>query len=283
MPPVTLLLAVLSISTGGAIGLPIEVAALSTATASSPAAATHAYDSPTSVAAARNLAPWQDLVTFLPGQFEDHLDAILNTVGEDPAFFFLDPFGVNGIEMSLLERILQRKGTTELLIHFSDKSFKRMAGHLDDNAQRTEVGQKVADAKVAKLDAVMGSKMWRRIWLDKARTTDERIDAIQKLYCSHLNERGFKYAHTIPIRDSHEKRARYTLVFATDHPDGVDQMSDVACVYRRAQHDAHLDNGSFDLLWEQGNREDDVGTLRDDIHTYGLAAGTTTSSRSAAT
>lgn len=53
-------------------------------------------------------------------------------------------------------------------------------------------------------------------------------------------------------------------------------MSDVACVYRRAQHDAHLDNGSFDLMWEQGRREDDIGALRDEIHAYGLAAGTTT-------
>lgn len=225
-----------------------------------------------------NLAPWKDLVQLRHGEFGEHLDEILRVIGRDPAFFFLDPFGVNGIEMALLERILARPtNTTELLIHFSDKSFKRMAGHLDDNQQRTQVGQAVADAKVARLDAVIGSKLWQRIWLDKVRSSDQRIDAIQALYCSQLKARGFTYAHAIPMRDSFEKRARYTLVFATNHPDGVDLMSDLACSYRRAQHDEHLDNGTFDLLWEQGRRDDDVGALRDDIHRFGLAAGTATS------
>jgi three-Cys-motif partner protein len=222
-----------------------------------------------------NLAPWKHLVEFRRGEFDEHLDAILTTIGGDPAFFFLDPFGVNGIEMELLDRILARPcQTTELLIHFSDKSFRRMAGHLNDNTQRTKVGQAVADAKVARLDAIVGSKLWQRIWLDKDRTTDERIEAIQALYCSQLKARGFKFAHSIAMRDSFGKRARYTLVFATNHPDGVDLMSDLACSYGRAQHDEHLDNGTFDLLWEQGRREDEVGSsLRDDIHRFGLAAG----------
>lgn len=223
-----------------------------------------------------NLAPWKDLVEFHHGEFGHHLDAILQRIGRDPAFFFLDPFGVNGIEMQLLEQICARPShTTELLIHFSDKSFKRMAGHLDDNAKRTQVGRAVADAKVARLDAVIGSKLWQRIWLDKTRDTDERVEAIQQLYCSQLKARGFKHAHVIPMRDSYGKRARYTLVFATNHPDGVDLMSDLACSYRHAQHDAHLE-GTFDLLWEEARRDDNVGALRDDIHAYGLSVGTAT-------
>jgi three-Cys-motif partner protein len=223
-----------------------------------------------------NLAPWKHLLDFYKGDFADHLDPILATVGAAPAFFFLDPFGVNGIEMAVLERILARPSqTTELLIHFSDKSFRRMAGHLDDNDKRTEVGNAVADAKVARLDAVVGSKLWQRIWLDKDRTTDERIEAIQQLYCSELKARGFKFAHSIPMRDSYRKRARYTLAFATNSLHGVDLMSDIACRYRRGQYDeAHQD--SFDGLWEVGRREDDVGALRDDIHRAGLALGSAT-------
>jgi three-Cys-motif partner protein len=223
-----------------------------------------------------NLAPWKDIVEFHHGEFGDHLDAMLERIGRDPAFFFLDPFGVNGIELELLERISARPSqTTELLIHFSDRSFKRMAGHLDDNAKRTEVGRAVADAKVARLDSVMGSKLWQRIWLDKSRDTDARLDAIQQLYCSQLKASGFKHAHLIPMRDSHDKRARYTLVFATNHLDGVDLMSDLACSYRQGQHDAHLE-GTFDSIFEEHRREDDVGVLRDDIHAYGLSVGSAT-------
>lgn len=223
-----------------------------------------------------NLAPWKDLVEFRHGEFADHLAEILKTVGAAPAFFFLDPFGVNGIEMPLMERILARSsGTTELLIHFSDKSFKRMAGHLDDNQKRTAVGRDVADAKIARLDAVIGSKMWQRVWLDKTRTTDERIDAIQALYCSQLKSKGFRYAHRIPMRDGHGKRARYTLVFATNSPHGVDMMSDIACRYRRGQYDEAY-AGSFDLLWEESRRDDDIGALRDEIHGSGFPLGVAT-------
>jgi three-Cys-motif partner protein len=223
-----------------------------------------------------NLAPWKDLVEFRRGEFGDHLDAILDQIGRDPAFFFLDPFGVNGIELELLQRISARPShTTELLIHFSDRSFRRMAGHLDDNAQRTRVGRAVADAKVARLDRVMGSRLWQRIWLDKSRDTDARIDAIQQLYCSQLKASGFTFAHLIPMRDRHGKRARYTLVFATNHADGVDLMSDLASSYRQGQHDAHVE-GTFDSIWEAARREEDVGSLRDDIHAFGLTVGAAT-------
>lgn len=223
-----------------------------------------------------NLAPWKDLIDFRPGEFAARLDGILETIGAAPAFFFLDPFGVNGIEMHLLERILARPShTTELLIHFSDKSFKRMAGHLDDNERRSQVGRAVADAKVARLDAVIGSKLWQRIWLDKGRTTDERIGAIQDLYCSQLRERGFRYANRIPMRDIHGKRARYTLVFATNSAHGIDMMSDIACRYQRElEDDAH--EGTFDLLWEENRRDHRVSSLRDDIHRLGLQLGAAT-------
>lgn len=178
--------------------------------------------------------------------------------------------------MHLLERILARPShTTELLIHFSDRSFKRMAGHLDDNERRSQVGREVADAKVARLDAVIGSKLWRRIWLDKGRTTDERIGAIQELYCSQLRERGFRYAHRIPMRDIHGKRARYTLVFATNSAHGIDMMSDIACRYQRElEDDAH--EGTFDLLWGENRRDHRVSLLRDDIHRLGIQLGTAT-------
>jgi hypothetical protein len=51
-----------------------------------------------------------------------------------------------------------------LLLHFSDKTFKRMAGHLNENAARTPVGVKSANTKLLKLDRVMGTPLWRRIW-----------------------------------------------------------------------------------------------------------------------
>lgn len=189
-------------------------------------------------------------------------------IGRDPAFFFIDPFGVNGIEIELIERILHRPSRkTELLIHFSDRSFKRMAGHLADNI-RKEVGHKVAEAKLARLDAVMGTPLWRRIW-EAATDTDTAIDQIAKLYRAQLAERGVRHAHEIRMRDGWTDRPRYRLIFGTGSTHGVELMSDIACRYERELYDA-AHEGSFELIWEEQRRAEALGALRDRIYEYGL-------------
>jgi hypothetical protein len=66
-----------------------------------------------------------------------------------------------------------------------------MAGNLDDNDQRKEVGQKVADAKVQRLNEVIGTPWWQGAWSNKGMTTNERIDAIATLYENQVRDRGF--------------------------------------------------------------------------------------------
>jgi three-Cys-motif partner protein len=221
----------------------------------------------------RNLAPWKHLATNLSGTFAERLDEILNRIGRDPAFFFLDPFGVNGIEMAVIERILARKGRkTELLIHFSDKSFKRMAGHSDEDDDRTPLAKKLAGSKLARLDEVMGTKLWRPWWEGDKVDTDAALDATAKLYLSQLRERGFRYAHEIPIRETLDSRPPYRLVFCTESPHGVELMSDITCVYERRLWDrAH--EGTFDLLLSEEARGRGDGALRDRIHELGVAHG----------
>jgi hypothetical protein len=82
-----------------------------------------------------------------------------------------------GSLMPLIDRIRERSGKTELLIHLSDRAFLRMAGHLDEN-ERQQVGQRAAIAKLKELDAVIASPLWRRIWEDKEQPTEARIEKI---------------------------------------------------------------------------------------------------------
>jgi three-Cys-motif partner protein len=222
-----------------------------------------------------NLAPYPQLCGNINKTFEEALEEILATIGNDPALFFLDPFGVNGIEMHVLERIRARAGKTEILIHFSDRSVLRMAGNLDDNEQRKEVGRKAADAKVAKLDDVIGSQWWQRIWLNKDMTTEQRIDEIAKLYASELRTRGFHFAHEIRMRDHYIDRPKYRLVFCTRSPHGVELMSYFACEYERELFDRHYE-GSFDVYWIEQRREAARVALRDEIHRLGVTKGTMT-------
>ncbi len=45
---------------------------------------------------------------------------------DDPVLFFIDPFGMEGADLRLIDRILDRKSktVTELLINFSYRGFQ---------------------------------------------------------------------------------------------------------------------------------------------------------------
>lgn len=224
-----------------------------------------------------NLAPWKHLVSNLPGAFADRLDGILDRLGRDPAFFFLDPFGVNGIEMEVIEKILSRPSRkTELLLHFSDKSFKRMAGHSDDDeGDRSSLAIKLAKSKLARLDAVIGTPLWRRWWEGEVADTDAAMEATVQLYLSQLRERGFRYAQQVRMRDALDARPPYRLIFCTESPHGVELMSDMACVYERSLWD-RANEGTFDMMLAEETRTRGDGRLRDLIHEIGLAKGVLT-------
>jgi three-Cys-motif partner protein len=78
-------------------------------------------------------------VTNIHGRFQDELDRILELVGADPAFFFIDPFGMEGADLQVIDRILARRSrtVTELLINFSHAGFRRMAGNLEPKGAKT--------------------------------------------------------------------------------------------------------------------------------------------------
>lgn len=172
--------------------------------------------------------------------------------------------------MEIIERILNRPGKTELLIHFSDKTFLRMAGHLDDNDQRLPVGRKVAEAKLARLDAVIGAPLWRRLWSNGTSNTDAAIDAIVELYLSELRTR-IGYAHHIRMRDHCAQRAAYRLVFCTNSTHGVELMSDIACRYE-TELKATADAGAM-TLWADQEAIQRMTDLRDAAHAAGLRRG----------
>ena len=219
----------------------------------------------------RNLAPWRSVATNRQGEFADRIDEILAMTGSDPVFFFLDPFGVNGVEMEVVERILARPGTTELLLHFSDKTFMRMAGYLDENDERRPAGIKVGEAKLARLDALMGSKRWRMLWSHPDVDGEQAIEATVKLYLETLRDAGWRYAYQIPMRDHYRDRPAYRLVFCTNSPHGVEMMSDIVCRSRRDQ-ELQDDHGAV-TLWREHEERQALTDLRDRIHSVGLERG----------
>jgi len=219
-----------------------------------------------------NLAPWRDVAVALLGEFADHVDDIIDMIGTDPALIFLDPFGVKGIEMEVIERVLDRGKTTktELLIHFSDKTFRRMAGNLSDNAARKPVGVKSANSKAMQLDRVVGTPMWRRIWNSPDLNNDEAMRRIAELYVAELRRR-IGFANQILIRDSAGVSPAYRLVFCTGSVHGVEQVSHLAHRYETELKD-RARPGQTDFFSDQEERRH-LAALRDHIQALGVRRG----------
>jgi three-Cys-motif partner protein len=74
-----------------------------------------------------NMQSYNSIAFTRSGTLARIADGLLRYVGNDPAFYFLDPFGVDGLDAALLPRILQGP-RTEVLLLFSDEGAVRLAG-----------------------------------------------------------------------------------------------------------------------------------------------------------
>jgi hypothetical protein len=172
--------------------------------------------------------------------------------------------------MTLLEQIIARgERRSELLIHFSEKSFRRMAGHVQEHG-RSAIGRKGATSKLDRLDRLMGTPLWRPRWEGDI-NTDDAMDATVELYLSQLRTRGIRYAHQIRMRNRYPDRSPYRLIFGTDSDHGVDVMSDRVARYE-AELFAEWRPGQLDFF-TPNERAAATARLADRIHWVGLRNG----------
>ncbi|MPZ49682.1 MAG: three-Cys-motif partner protein TcmP [Dehalococcoidia bacterium] len=161
-------------------------------------------------------APYLSHIDNRFGSFDRNVESILRDIGQSPTFFFLDPFGLKGLEWETMSKVGNRyKGfKTELLINFNAPKFDRDAGWLDSRYERKR------DSFLRRLDKVMGpSSNWRGIF-DKDSSREERYREIATPYKSGLeNEFGF-IASIFPIRTVEDGSLKYYLIHAARHPLG---------------------------------------------------------------
>lgn len=210
-------------------------------------------------------------VSNIRGRFQDQLDRILEMTGDDPAFFFIDPFGMEGADLQVIDRILARrsKTATELLINFSHAGFRRMAGNLDAKGPQTASAKAAAATKVQRLDEIIDSPFWKGAWRDPSLTPDEKLDRVAALYEDRLQARGIDHVHGVRMRDRLDGPTAYRLIFATPSLHGVYLMSDFVCGYERELLEAK-NEGTLFSGHEDAERLEQRATLKEEVHAFGL-------------
>jgi|GEM_PF-1793764 len=183
------------------------------------------------------------------------LDDLGRFVGKEPALYFLDPFGVDGLEAALVRRLLETPHA-ELLVLFSDEGAVRLAGKADArvpsrealeaererdpslfgeewDAQLAAADRQAVDRVLAghksnpRAESILTRAFGGDAWRSMVDTTpeDERRERFVALYDALLREVGA--THVLRFRVTTEAgRHKYTLLHASKHVRAFAAMKD---------------------------------------------------------
>ena len=144
----------------------------------------------------------------LEGLFDESMTDVLDALDEQgkqmaPAFVMIDPFGVKGLPMEVIRRILANS-SCEVYVSFMWETMERFV---------TEPELETS------LDELFGSENWRQA---RALTGDERKDFLHALYREKLKEAGAK--EVVHFHLFAGSRLKYSIFFGTGHTKGSDRM-----------------------------------------------------------
>lgn len=182
------------------------------------------------------------IVTNLPGEFENSVIPILSIISNNPALFFIDPYGPTYVRFSHLLPILTRgQRATEIIINFDVDGLRRIADTIHSKAF-TERAQKASLTNIKNVTDIIGSNEWEEPFRTGDVSTQERENILLRLYMEKLAKYGYTVA-AYPIRKSIKDSPKYFLVYCTRHSDGIVLMSN----FIREEEDKLLEEATVDI------------------------------------
>ena len=139
------------------------------------------------------------------GSFDDVMSQVLTSLGEKtmaPAVIMIDPFGVKGMPLHIIEE-LAKFPKTEMLISFMYESMNRFMSTPEFEPH---------------LDLLFGTRDWRQAM--SIQDPNQKHRFMVNLYTDQLKKAGMEYQCTFGMKDK-GNRLEYDLVFATHSIDGL--------------------------------------------------------------
>jgi hypothetical protein len=169
--------------------------------------------------------PYKGFVTNLYGPFAENIDNVLRMVQDKPVICFLDPFGIDGIDMAAIQKLMRRGGITDFWIRFETGEVRRRDGWFDVQ----EPGAQKQFEILCRIYGIFDRNALHKL-LSGSTPEDRKNNAI-KLYLKRLSTgfsqiRGEGYAAAYRI-GSQEGDNKYHLVFATASKKGITLASNI--------------------------------------------------------
>lgn len=163
------------------------------------------------------------IITNKKGKFGDLTSDIIREIGNDPAFFFIDPYGPVDVPFAALEKILQRsQSTTELIINFNLNGLRRLGDDIRSTSQDERV-IKAIKGIVNQVNCILGSNEWQSIFTN-SKSSDEEEEWLLNYYMAKIARYNYSIV-AYPIRQSLLNMPKYYLLFCTRHKDGISLMN----------------------------------------------------------
>ena len=151
------------------------------------------------------------------GSFESEVGGVLKEIRAQgqrlaPTFAFIDPFGATGLPFRIIQEILSQR-SCEVLLNLDSDGIARIF-KANDFAKNH-----------AHLDALFGADIWRTA-LNPSACIRELSAQILALYKQRLRSiPGIRYVFAFAMHDANG-RLSYHLVFASQHPLGLEKMKE---------------------------------------------------------
>lgn len=175
----------------------------------------------------------------LHGEFLDNIDHILEKTQNAFAFFFIDPFGISGIDFAELEKVFAREDT-EILLNFNYDGLQRCLGELtnfdDPDARKRTKAVKTIE-RVCSMFDVTKAELEDILMLGEI-SQDKEILLLRNYVGKLRNYKPFVYP--LPIRFPGQERTFYYLVFLTQNIIALKIMKDVMMKAKKMEEGRQL-------------------------------------------
>ncbi|HWR58274.1 MAG TPA: three-Cys-motif partner protein TcmP [Thermodesulfovibrionales bacterium] len=143
------------------------------------------------------------------GEFQRILPTIIRDIGSNPAFFFIDPYGIK-IPKDTLDLVIDRaetQGKTEIFLNYMSMGVKRVAGLTKTVEHHKESIRLRALKGLDRLDMLFGDRSW----------IDKEGRELLTHFAGQVLRRGFKLILNFDVPYPDRSGTFYNLIFATNN------------------------------------------------------------------
>lgn len=175
-----------------------------------------------------------DKINFECGDFDKKINEGLDSLEKNqsnlaPTFFLLDPFGISGIKLCTIKRIMNID-KTEILLNFMYNSLQRWVDHPNEKIQNI-------------YDEYFGGDEWRKCKGKYLYEREQKLTSIFRNKCKEFS----KYAYPFRLNFPNKKQTYYYLFHLTNHwlgcslmKDSFAKFNDGKCEYMGEKYQSNL-------------------------------------------